>query len=125
MMFILSYFNLEQSHNSSVLSLPRSLSLSPSFLLSRTQFHQHFMRAFFCTKVNFSSYVWLCNFLAPKFCTCKTLMKLTACLFIMQFVYLSSTFLLSYTLFQFQSPSEYNSLYYLFYLILFFRTFEK
>ncbi len=32
----------------------------------------------FHTKANFSAYVWLCNFLAPKFCAHKTLMKLTA-----------------------------------------------
>ncbi len=32
----------------------------------------------FCTKANFSSYIWLCNFLSPKFCVCKTMMKLTA-----------------------------------------------
>jgi len=31
----------------------------------------------FRTKANFSSYVWLCNFLAPKFCARKMLMKLT------------------------------------------------
>ncbi len=37
---------------------------------NRCQFHQHFKRAFFIRKrfeQLFSNYVWLCNFLAPKF----------------------------------------------------------
>jgi len=32
----------------------------------------------FCTKAKFSTYVWLCNFLVPKFQVRKTLMKLKA-----------------------------------------------
>jgi len=35
-----------------------------------------FYACLFRTKANFSSYIWLCNFLAPKFCVHKMLMKL-------------------------------------------------
>ncbi len=48
----------------------------------RSQFHQHFMRAFFVRKQIeqlFSSYIWLCNFWHQNFVrkiTHKTLIKL-------------------------------------------------
>ena len=37
-----------------------------------------FYERVFGMKANFSSYVWLCNFLARKFLSSNTLMKLTA-----------------------------------------------
>ncbi len=49
-------------------------------LASKGQFHQHFTCKFFCTKVlcvAFFSYVSALQFLAPKYCVLKMLMKST------------------------------------------------